>query len=240
MRRAIGEIVRQQATTGIDVDRRRRAQQGQLDGLCAGAPERARGDRQPAALSRARRATRSPSRAPTRTCSVMLAARSGAIVAKRTVRPRAQVCTGPIAYVGQEELAADIANLKARLQGVAAEEAFMTAISPSNLELYYENRHYASRRGVSRGARRGDARRIQGDRRCGLAAADRRSAHGDALQSRGRCLDRGLPQVHRAARRGGEPCAARHSAGARALPHLLQRQHRAARARFRAAGTSST
>jgi 5-methyltetrahydropteroyltriglutamate--homocysteine methyltransferase len=75
---------------------------------------------------------------------IMLAARSGAVVAKRTVRPRKLVCTGPIRYVGHGELHTDIANLKAALAGVNAEEAFMTAISPSNLELYYENRYYAS------------------------------------------------------------------------------------------------
>jgi 5-methyltetrahydropteroyltriglutamate--homocysteine methyltransferase len=75
---------------------------------------------------------------------VMLAARSGALVAKRQVRPRAQVCTGPIRYVGQAELAQDIANLKRALGGALHEEAFMTAISPSNLELYYDNRYYAS------------------------------------------------------------------------------------------------
>jgi 5-methyltetrahydropteroyltriglutamate--homocysteine methyltransferase len=75
---------------------------------------------------------------------VMLAARSGQIVAKRTVRPRAYVCSGPVKYVGQNELQADIHNLKAALQDVEVEEAFMTAISPSNLELYYENLFYAS------------------------------------------------------------------------------------------------
>jgi 5-methyltetrahydropteroyltriglutamate--homocysteine methyltransferase len=75
---------------------------------------------------------------------IMLAARSGQMVAKRTVRPRKLVCTGPIRYVGEEEVRADIANLKAALNGVNAAEAFMTAISPSNLELYYENRYYAS------------------------------------------------------------------------------------------------
>jgi 5-methyltetrahydropteroyltriglutamate--homocysteine methyltransferase len=75
---------------------------------------------------------------------VMLQARSGAIVAKRTVRPKAQVCSGPIKYVGQAELKADIENLKRSLNNVKAEEVFITAISPSNLELYYENRHYAS------------------------------------------------------------------------------------------------
>ena len=75
----------------------------------------------------------------------MLAARSGAVVAKRTVRPRKLVCTGPIRYVGQDELQ----RRRREPQGGARrhrcrEEAFMTAISPSNLELYYENRHYAS------------------------------------------------------------------------------------------------
>ena len=74
----------------------------------------------------------------------MLAARSADIVPKRKVRPRAAVCAGAISYVGQEELAADIENLKRALESVSAEEAFMTSISPSNLELYYENRHYAS------------------------------------------------------------------------------------------------
>jgi 5-methyltetrahydropteroyltriglutamate--homocysteine methyltransferase len=75
---------------------------------------------------------------------VMLAARSSEIVAKRTVRPWAQVCTGPISYVGQQELAADIENFRLALNGITATEAFMTAISPSNLELYCENRYYAS------------------------------------------------------------------------------------------------
>jgi 5-methyltetrahydropteroyltriglutamate--homocysteine methyltransferase len=73
---------------------------------------------------------------------VMLAARSGDIVPKRKVRSRAYVCSGPITYVGQAELQTDIANLKTAAAGVKIEEAFMTAISPSNLELYYENQHY--------------------------------------------------------------------------------------------------
>jgi 5-methyltetrahydropteroyltriglutamate--homocysteine methyltransferase len=75
---------------------------------------------------------------------VMLAARSGKIVPKRTVRPKAQICSGPIRYVGHDEVHADIENLKRALGDVKAEEAFITAISPSNLELYYENRYYAS------------------------------------------------------------------------------------------------
>jgi 5-methyltetrahydropteroyltriglutamate--homocysteine methyltransferase len=61
-------------------------------------------------------------------------------------RPRARtanaICTGPISYVGQVELAADIDNLKAALRASTAEEAFLTALSPTNLELYYENHFY--------------------------------------------------------------------------------------------------
>ena len=75
---------------------------------------------------------------------VMLAARSSALVAKRTVRPKAWVCSGPVKYVGQKELQADLDNLTTALAGHRSRDAFMTAISPSNLELYYENRYYAS------------------------------------------------------------------------------------------------
>ena len=75
---------------------------------------------------------------------IMHAARSGGLVAKRTARPKALVCAGPIKYVGHDELRADIENLKRSIAGKNFEEAFITAISPSNLELYYENRHYGS------------------------------------------------------------------------------------------------
>jgi 5-methyltetrahydropteroyltriglutamate--homocysteine methyltransferase len=75
---------------------------------------------------------------------VMLAGRSGAIVPKRTVRPRALICSGPIKYIGQDDVRTDVANLTSVLTHLTHEEAFLTAISPSNLELYYENQYYAS------------------------------------------------------------------------------------------------
>ena len=110
----------------------------------------------------------------------------------------------------------------------------MTAISPSNLELYYENRHYASDEEYL--AALGEAMRDEYlaiiDAGFVLQIDDPRMAtHYNRAVER---LDRGLPQVHRAAGRGAEPCAARHPGRPRPLPHLLQRQHRAARARFRA------
>ncbi len=52
------------------------------------------------------------------------------------------VCTGPVSYIGHEQLAADIAHLKSATRGQPAEEVFVTAISPTNLEMYCENRHY--------------------------------------------------------------------------------------------------
>jgi len=54
------------------------------------------------------------------------------------------ICTGPIAYKGHARLQRDIDNLKAALKGVAAEEVFMPAISPSNIEDWQRNAYYKS------------------------------------------------------------------------------------------------
>ena len=72
---------------------------------------------------------------------VMLAARPRP-VAKPTQGLRWLRCSGPIRYVGQAEVAADAANLAAALAGVRSEEAFITALSPNNLEVFYRNDHY--------------------------------------------------------------------------------------------------
>jgi 5-methyltetrahydropteroyltriglutamate--homocysteine methyltransferase len=53
-------------------------------------------------------------------------------------------CTGPIKYVGQRALAADIDNLKGALAGVAPAAAFMPSVSPSSCAGFMENRHYKS------------------------------------------------------------------------------------------------
>ena len=67
----------------------------------------------------------------------------GGLPPKQRLLP-ATICSGPIRYIGQDDLAADIANLKSALSGSPAEGAFMTAISPTNLELYYRNEYYRS------------------------------------------------------------------------------------------------
>ena len=143
VRRAIVDIVKRQADTGLDV-----INDGEHSKVSWMAYARGRlsGLEEIDAPVRFRSATRDSQAfaAAYEDMKLMLAGRSDALVAKRTVRPKAWICSGPVAYVGQDELRADIDNLKAALKGVSAEEAFLTAISPSNLELYYENEYYPS------------------------------------------------------------------------------------------------
>jgi len=52
------------------------------------------------------------------------------------------MCTGPVSYKGHTALAADIANLKAAMAGLGVVEAFMPAVSPSNLVNWNRNLFY--------------------------------------------------------------------------------------------------
>jgi 5-methyltetrahydropteroyltriglutamate--homocysteine methyltransferase len=141
--RAISEVVQQQVDTGIDV-----IGDGEHSKFNWMAYARARltGLEEIDSPVRFRGATRDSIAFADayEDLKVMHAARSGALVAKRTARPKALVCAAPIRYVGHDELRTDLANLKQSLAGKKHDEAFVTAISPSNLELYYENRHYNS------------------------------------------------------------------------------------------------
>jgi 5-methyltetrahydropteroyltriglutamate--homocysteine methyltransferase len=58
--------------------------------------------------------------------------------------PTQWVCTGPVSYKGQAGLGSDIANLKAALAETGATEAFMPAVSPSNLANWNVNEYYKS------------------------------------------------------------------------------------------------
>jgi 5-methyltetrahydropteroyltriglutamate--homocysteine methyltransferase len=53
------------------------------------------------------------------------------------------VCTGPLSYIGQEAVKADIANFKAALDARGIEEGFMTAIAPGSAARI-ANEHYAT------------------------------------------------------------------------------------------------
>ena len=104
--------------------------------------------------------------------------------AKQVSAPRRRalmVCTGPIKYKGHDRLKIELDDLKAAVKATNAAEAFVPAIAPSNIETTTPNEHYKTRRGIRVRHRRGDARGIQGDRRRGLSAADRRSVPGHLL-----------------------------------------------------------
>jgi len=55
-------------------------------------------------------------------------------------------CTGPLNYIGQQEVQRDIANLKAAARGVHVEELSMTALAPTVMTYFLKNEHYASDR----------------------------------------------------------------------------------------------
>ena len=57
-------------------------------------------------------------------------------------QPTRYACTGPLKYVGQQQVAADIANLKAALKGASPVDVFMPSVSPSSCVGLMENRHY--------------------------------------------------------------------------------------------------
>ncbi len=66
-------------------------------------------------------------------------AREGLIAQPVTLK-----CTGPVRYVGQDMLQRDIANIKAAADKYGIEEAFMTAVSPSDVEGQQSNEFYES------------------------------------------------------------------------------------------------
>ncbi|HEY1234083.1 MAG TPA: cobalamin-independent methionine synthase II family protein [Candidatus Binatia bacterium] len=51
-------------------------------------------------------------------------------------------CVEPLTYIGQEEVKADIANLKNALQGKKIEEGFLPAVAPGTMEHWMKNEHY--------------------------------------------------------------------------------------------------
>ncbi|HEY3727406.1 MAG TPA: cobalamin-independent methionine synthase II family protein [Solirubrobacteraceae bacterium] len=53
-------------------------------------------------------------------------------------------CDGPVSYVGQDAVQADIENLKAAVDGVDPADTFMSAASPGVIAVFSPNRYYPS------------------------------------------------------------------------------------------------
>ena len=229
VRRSVSEVVRRQVELGIDVVNDgehskasfatyARARIGGLERTDQERPHRANVSRDALAFP-----------AVYEEMKVMFGARSAAIGRPRGMN--ALVCTGPITYIGHDEVRADIDNLRQALAGTPSQEAFITAISPTNLEMYFANDFYRSEEEYL--AALGDAMnqeyRAIVDAGFLLQIDDPRLiTHYNRTPGND---DRRVPQVHRAARRGGEPFSEGDSGRPRPLSHLLQRQRRAAGAR---------
>jgi 5-methyltetrahydropteroyltriglutamate--homocysteine methyltransferase len=52
--------------------------------------------------------------------------------------------TGPLTYIGQKDIQADIANFKAALEGQTYSEAYLPAVTPGTMEHWLRNQHYSS------------------------------------------------------------------------------------------------
>ena len=65
----------------------------------------------------------------------------GAFAGSGPSRPQV-FCVAPLRYVGHAALKDDLANLRAALHGVKAEEAFVSANTPGTIEHWLRNEHY--------------------------------------------------------------------------------------------------
>ncbi len=73
--------------------------------------------------------------------------RAGAAAQGRSVTGiQGAFCTGPLKYVGQAEVQADIGNLKAAGERVNVRELCMTALAPTIMTYFLKNEHYSSDR----------------------------------------------------------------------------------------------
>jgi 5-methyltetrahydropteroyltriglutamate--homocysteine methyltransferase len=63
---------------------------------------------------------------------------------QRDDSPAMPACIGPLSYRDREAVRTDIANLKAALEGVDVEDAFMSAASPGVISTRLENQYYPS------------------------------------------------------------------------------------------------
>jgi 5-methyltetrahydropteroyltriglutamate--homocysteine methyltransferase len=127
VRRAVGDIVRQQVDAGIDIVND--GEQGKV-GYSTYVRHRLTGfDGQSTVASRADWADFPEA-----------AARSE----RRTTISR-PACNGPIEWKDRSAVQTDITNFKAALEGVRPAEAFMTAASPGVIAHFLRNEHYPSR-----------------------------------------------------------------------------------------------
>jgi 5-methyltetrahydropteroyltriglutamate--homocysteine methyltransferase len=133
---AVAEIVRQQVDAGVDV-----VNDGELGkpNFLIYARERLSGcePRPDAPEQNAAISGRDAEEFPEYVAQVLPQRQPWATIARKQV-----YCTGPLAYVGQAAIQAEIERFQAALQGVQVAEAFLPAIAPGTVEHWLGNAHY--------------------------------------------------------------------------------------------------
>jgi len=135
LRRAVAEVVAQQANAGIDV-----VNDGEFgkSGWANYSLERLSGfERRPDKLYPAVWLGRD---------RIRFAEFMAAEFPRGTVGTPGHACVGPITYHGQDSIDRDLDNLKAAVAAVAVEDAFFTAVAPASVGYDAANEHYASER----------------------------------------------------------------------------------------------
>ena len=147
---------------------------------------------------------------------------------------RPPVFTGPISYAGHAMVKRDIANFKAALARVKAEEGFITSVAPGSFARR-QNRYYKTDEEFLFALGRGDARGVQGDHRRRPDPAARRSRPADNWDHGNPSRGRGVQEVRHGPHRGAQSRAARTARKQDPLPYLLGKLARAAQHRHAAA-----
>jgi 5-methyltetrahydropteroyltriglutamate--homocysteine methyltransferase len=136
VRRAVKEVVRQQAEVGIDIPSDGEYSKPNFSGYVN---ER---------LAGFERRSRDPNESPIlnwgRDRKAFLAFYEAYEGSAQSVPAHPVVCTGPIAYTGQAAVQRDIENFKSAIEGVDIEEAFIPAVASSTIEAQRRNEYYAT------------------------------------------------------------------------------------------------
>ena len=147
--------------------------------------------------------------------------RSGVVVA-----PADLVCTGPIAYNGQAALQTDIHILKAAVHGPQAEELFMTAISPTDIEGRQRNEYYPTDEEYLYAIADAMREEYQGIVDAGLLLQVDDPRLVTYYLSNPQASIEDCREWAESEGRGSKPRSQRHPSGKGTLPHLLRHQRR--------------
>ena len=153
LRAAVGDIVRQQAETGVDVVNDGEYGKAMRSAMDFGAwwsyvyPRLAGYELREEQARKGRAAWTYGSKERKEFAAFYAAEASAAATAQQagtsTARLYGLTCTGPVKYVGHAAIKRDIDNIAAAVRANRVEDAFMTAVSPATLQIlpnaYYKN-----------------------------------------------------------------------------------------------------